>query len=312
MSSIGPIASIKRNGTTVPFTQQLVKGMQYAFFTATPGAYTVTYAADTTPPTVTSVSPANGSTNVAVSAPTTFTFSEALDTSSVNGSSFELRTAAGALATVTVSYDPATKSVTLTPVGPLNANTAYTATAKAGQVRDFVGNALASNATTSFTTGPPPSTLIGNNAIGASTDSGDRNWMNGSRFVNGSAQTVVSSMSVYVRGAGASPNNKFSMAIYSDSGGQPGTLVASTVQGTLAAADGWNTAALPATTLNANTAYWLIYNTNGASDNQNNMAYTAGTAGQGAWSGAGVTFGTWPATFGSSNVWNGKFSIYAQ
>ena len=38
----------------MPFTVNIIKGVQYAFFSAVSGAYTATYAADTTRPTVTS------------------------------------------------------------------------------------------------------------------------------------------------------------------------------------------------------------------------------------------------------------------
>ena len=53
-----------------------IKGVQYAFFSAAGGAYTATYAADTTPPTVTLTTPAGGATGVNQSTIVTATFSE--------------------------------------------------------------------------------------------------------------------------------------------------------------------------------------------------------------------------------------------
>ncbi|WP_433304037.1 Ig-like domain-containing protein [Actinoplanes sp. CA-030573] len=145
---------------------------------------------------------------------------------------------------------------------------------------------------------------IGYTQVGASTDSGDMNYMNGSRFVTGSGPATVTSMSVYAKAVKAAPNNQFQMAIYADANGSPGARVATSTAGTLTA-NSWNTRPISAT-LAPNTAYWLMYNTNG----DNNLSYDTGTANQGAWS-APTPYGTWPATFGTANRWTTKFSIYA-
>jgi glucose/arabinose dehydrogenase/PKD repeat protein len=152
---------------------------------------------------------------------------------------------------------------------------------------------------------PAAPATFGNTSVGAQTDSGDMNFMNGSRFVTGSSPITINSMSVYVRAVQASPNNQFQLAIYTDSAGSPAARVASSASGSLTA-NSWNSRPVSAT-LAANTAYWLMYNTNG----NNNMAFTAGAAGQGAWSNNSVTFGTWPATFGASTKSNYLFSLYA-
>jgi hypothetical protein len=128
--------------------------------------------------------------------------------------------------------------------------------------------------------------------------------MNGSRFVNGATALTVSRLSVYLRTVQAAPANQYQVAIYTDANGSPGTLVASSTSGTLTA-DAWNSRPVTAT-LAPNTAYWLMYNTNG----DNNMSYDTGSANQGAWS-QPRSFGTWPASFGTSNRWAAKFSIYA-
>src|SRR5207253_4799197 len=51
------ITSITRNGTSVNFTLQAIKGIQYAVFPGASGAYIATYAVDTGAPTVTTTSP---------------------------------------------------------------------------------------------------------------------------------------------------------------------------------------------------------------------------------------------------------------
>jgi hypothetical protein len=134
--------------------------------------------------------------------------------------------------------------------------------------------------------------------------------MNGSRFVMGGTGGAVSSMSVYV----ASPidtgsHNQYQLAIYADSSGSPAALVASSPSGTLVG-NSWNTVPVSAN-LSANTAYWLMYNSNGTSASVNNMRYSGGSSGQGAFSTKGQPFGTWPASFGGSTGGNEKFSIYA-
>jgi len=311
-SGTARLSGIARAGVGRAFTVLPIKGLQYAFFSATPGSYTATYAIDNTPPVVTSTSPASGATGVAVTSTAKFSFSEPLDPATVTSAAVELRSAAGLVSAV-VSYESATNSVVLTPAAALQAFTVYTATAGAGGVRDAAGNALAADNQFSFTTGaapPPPPPTIGNTQIGANVDVADSNYLNGSRVVNGTTSRTLSSLSVYVRSADTAPNNKFQMAIYTDAGGAPGTLVATTAQGTLTG-NAWNT--LPITAVLApNAAYWFIYNTNSPFAAQNNMAYDAGPAGQAVYSSNPVLFGTWPSSFGSRVLWAARFSIFGQ
>ena len=121
---------------------------------------------DTTPPTVTAISPASGATGVSTATAVTATFSEAMDATTITPATVELRTPANALVGATVTYSSATKTVTLQPSAALANSTTYTATVKGGatdpRVKDLAGNALASNMTWSFTTAaaPPPVTTI--------------------------------------------------------------------------------------------------------------------------------------------------------
>jgi hypothetical protein len=105
-------------------------------------------------PTVTAVSPAAGTTGVSVSAAITVTFSEALDPTTVNANNFVLLDSSNHPVAVTVTYNPATNTVTLQPTVPLNSATTYTLRVRGGLtgVKDRFGNPMAEDFTTSFTT----------------------------------------------------------------------------------------------------------------------------------------------------------------
>ena len=101
---------------------------------------------NTTPPpvvpTVTSVTPASGATNVAVNGTVTATFSEAMNSSTLTASTFILTAAGGAAVTGTVSYSNSV--ATLTPSASLAYSTQYTATVTTG-AQSSSGTALAAN-----------------------------------------------------------------------------------------------------------------------------------------------------------------------
>src|SRR5215212_8435220 len=117
--------------------------------------------ADTTAPTVSTVAPASGATGVATTANVEATFSEAMDASTISGSTFTL-TKQGSTQPVAaqVSYDVATKKATLNPTADLEAGTTYTASIRGGAsgVKDLAGNPLGADKAWSFTTAaaPPP------------------------------------------------------------------------------------------------------------------------------------------------------------
>ena len=72
--------------------------------------FTTSGAPDTTPPTVTSTSPAQGATGIAADAMISATFSESVNATTVSTSTFELRDPSGALVPATVSYDGPSRS----------------------------------------------------------------------------------------------------------------------------------------------------------------------------------------------------------
>jgi YVTN family beta-propeller protein len=111
---------------------------------------------DTTAPTITGRSPASGATNVGVASPVTVTFSESMDSSTISGSTIELRNASNTLIASTVTYDATSFTATLTPTASLALSSTYTVTVRGGatdpRVKDVAGNALAANSAWSFTT----------------------------------------------------------------------------------------------------------------------------------------------------------------
>jgi hypothetical protein len=150
---------------------------------------------------------------------------------------------------------------------------------------------------------------FGSTNIGTSIDTGDSNSMNGSKITIPAPGGTVTSMSAHVGGIDASPNNQFQLGIYEDNNGVPGALIAHSGSGTLTA-NTWNSLPISAT-LAGNTSYWLMYNSNGASPSNNDMQFSVGSAGQGAFSNATTNFGSWPANFGLATLNNSSFSIYA-
>jgi RHS repeat-associated protein len=140
-----------RGGSTDPRVKDLAGNALAADLT-----WTFTIASDTTPPTVTSFSPAAGATNVNANANVTVTFSEAMDAATVNGSTVELRDPSNALVPATVSYNAASFTATLDPTAPLTAEVTYTARVRGGstdpRVKDVAGNSLAADVMWTFTT----------------------------------------------------------------------------------------------------------------------------------------------------------------
>ena len=116
---------------------------------------------DTTPPTVTSLSPAAGATGAGLTVQPRATFSEGLDPSTVNASTVHMRDAADVDVAGTVSYQAATRSIVFSTTAGLLPQTAYavTITGGAAGVKDPAGNALAGDVVWTFTTAaatPPP------------------------------------------------------------------------------------------------------------------------------------------------------------
>lgn len=121
---------------------------------STPGpAVNASAVSDSTAPLVLSNNPGNNNTGVPINTSITVTFNEAMDTATIDSSTFLL---SGGV-TGPVSYDSETKTATFTPSVPLAYDSTYTVTITAG-VKDLAGNAMASSYPWSFTTGSVPDT----------------------------------------------------------------------------------------------------------------------------------------------------------
>lgn len=107
--------------------------------------------ADTTPPRVSSVFPANAATGVALNSTVSVVFSEAMTNATLTTASFTLKRTSGGTAvggTVKVSG----RTATFSPLAVLAKNTQYTATVTTA-AKDAAGNALGANFTWTFSTG---------------------------------------------------------------------------------------------------------------------------------------------------------------
>jgi Bacterial Ig-like domain/Chitobiase/beta-hexosaminidase C-terminal domain/Bacterial Ig domain len=268
-----------------------------------------TAVADTTPPTVTSVTPANNATGVSAGTVVTATFSEAINAATLTSATFVLRDPANAVVPATVSYNAATRVGTLVPSAALGASKLYTAriTGGASGVKDLSANALAADVVWLFTTSA--TATLGLTTVGAGQDDSESNWLNGSKVTTGAQTVAVLSMSVHVGAVDTAPNNQYQVAIYVDSAGVPGARLATSATATLTA-NAWNTVPISAT-LQPATTYWLVYNTNGRTAAVNDMHFNAGAFGAGMYSSAAAPFGTWPATFGAATITTAVFSLYA-
>jgi hypothetical protein len=111
---------------------------------------------DTTPPTVTATTPADGASGVNPYRPLDATFSEPISPTTVSSATFQVAGPGGSVAG-SVSYDGATYRATFVPATALAFNTLHTATLTTG-IEDLTGNALATDVSWTFTTGAEDTT----------------------------------------------------------------------------------------------------------------------------------------------------------
>jgi len=163
-----PVAgAISYAGNTATFTPTLVLANSTMFTaTITTGAkdptgvplaansvWTFTTAA---PPTVVSTVPVNGATGVAVNTLVTATFSEAMNTATINGTTFTVTGPGATPVAGGVTY--AGSTATFTPTLVLANSTVFTATITTG-AKDPAGVPLAANFVWAFTTAAPPTVV---------------------------------------------------------------------------------------------------------------------------------------------------------
>lgn len=113
-------------------------------------AFTTGTTSDTEAPTVTFVSPADQSTDIPIDQMVTAQFSEQMETTSINTTTFTLMAGGVTPVAGALTYDGTT--ATFAPSANLAANTGFTATISTGAT-DSAGNPLAAAETWTFTTG---------------------------------------------------------------------------------------------------------------------------------------------------------------
>jgi hypothetical protein len=152
-ATFSPSAALALN--TV-YTVTVTTGAQDTFANALATNFVWTFTTGNTaclagPPTVISVAPPNGTVGVCPNTVAVATFSEAMNPSTISATTFTLTGPAAASVTGQVVYDAPDYVATFTPASNLALNTTYTATITTG-AQDLMGNALAVDATWTFTT----------------------------------------------------------------------------------------------------------------------------------------------------------------
>ena len=162
----------------------------------------VSVSIDTAAPTVSSVSPSENATAVALDESVSATFLEAMDSASLTDQTFYLtkQDTPDTHIGTSITYDAATKKATLTPSATLEAGTTYSATVKGGTggAKDAAGNTLAADKGWSFTTKAdttdtiPPQTTIASGPNGPTNDNTPTFSFNGSDEVTSEANLLYS------------------------------------------------------------------------------------------------------------------------
>jgi hypothetical protein len=171
------VTGITNNGIAASFTLAKIKGISYARFPAANGVFQVNYGVDLNPPAVTAVFPSNGASGISVTSQFSVTFSEAMDPTTVNTGTIELRDPANLPVPATVIYTDATQTATLTPAGSLASSAAYTVIIKSGTsgVKDVSDTPLVNDFVSSFTTSATPAvsySIWPGSAVPVQADSG--------------------------------------------------------------------------------------------------------------------------------------------
>ncbi len=154
-------------------------------------------------------------------------------------------------------------------------------------------------------------TTLGHNAIGANLDEGFNGTIIANKITTGSNAVSLTSISAYIDNIQPGGGDNYVVGLYSDSGGVPGSLLASSTQGTLTSFS-WNQLSI-SYTLAPSTSYWLAFSTNTTGAGYHYVPYdtptVSGLRTYMSYGNAGVDM---PSTFTSSGLSNNYVdSIYA-
>ncbi len=186
------------------YTASITTGAQNPAGTGLGSTDTWSFTTATGPaPTVTAVTPANGSTGVVTNTTVMAIFSEAMTASSITASTFTLTPQGGAAVSATVSYNAATLTATLTPQAPLAAGTTYTAAVTTG-VLGATGSALANVNSWSFITAQGPAPTVAAVAPTSGTTGVAIASIVTATFSEAMDPTTVTPLTITLTGGGAS------------------------------------------------------------------------------------------------------------
>jgi len=138
------------------FTGTVTTGAQDTFGNPLANNFVWTFSTSTTacaPPTVISVAPPNAATGICPNTLVTATFSDAMQPSTINTTTFTLTGPGLTPVAGAVAYVAASDFATFTPTNPLALSTLYTATITTG-ARDIAGDPLTTDYVWTFTTSP--------------------------------------------------------------------------------------------------------------------------------------------------------------
>ena len=143
-------------GFSAVYTANITTGAKDVFGFSLAADYVWSFTTGTTtcltgPPTVISVAPPTGTNGICPSTVVVATFSEAMNPSTINGTTFTLTGPGTTAVSATVTYDAPSHATTLTPTNPLALSTLYTATITTG-AQNLFGDPLANNYVWTFTT----------------------------------------------------------------------------------------------------------------------------------------------------------------
>src|SRR5258706_6854158 len=111
-------------------------------------------AANAADPEVIAVSPADQASGVSITTKVVVTFNVNMNASTINSSSFELRTNGNNVVAATISYDATLRKATLTPLSALEYLTSYKVRVEGGNVGvlNVTGDKMKNDFQSSFTT----------------------------------------------------------------------------------------------------------------------------------------------------------------
>ncbi|WP_246084713.1 DUF4082 domain-containing protein [Pseudarthrobacter phenanthrenivorans] len=216
-----------------------------------PYSWTFTTAAAPAAPIVSSVSPVNNSSGVAVDVRPTATFNQAVSGSSV---AFELKDAANNSVAGSTAYDAASNTATFTPSSALSHSTSYTATVSGAT--NGSGQSMAAPHSWNFTTaaapGACPCTVFSPTAVPAVASANDNNPVELGMKFRSDVAGIVTGVRFY---KGTSNTGMHTGTLWS----RTGTLLASvTFSGETAS--GWQQANFSSpVSITANTTYVVSY-----------------------------------------------------